>query len=111
MMKEVTAQELATAFTEVLLEVEPVDYFGIAFEMTKANVEYREEDKELVFCTGNHTTDGGAAVIISENWIESIELDEEADEYVISFVENMSNVVVSRFKSLEELEQESRERK
>ena len=110
-MREVTAKELATAFKGILVDVEPVDYIGITFEMTKATVDYREEDKELVFVTGNHNTDGGAAVIISEDWIDCIELDEEDNKYVISFVKNMSNIVVLKHKSLEELEQERAERK
>ena len=110
-MKEVAAQEFATAFEGVLVDVQPVDYIGITFEMTKANIDYREEDKQLVFVTGNHNTDGGAAVILNEDWIDCIELDEEDNEYVISFVKNMSNIVVLKHKSSEELEQERVERK
>lgn len=110
-MKEVTAKALAKAFEGVLLEIAPSDYYGITFEMAKANVEYREEDKELVFTTGNRNTDGFAAVIIKEDWIDSVELNEETNEYVISFTENMSDVVVSGFKSLEELKQERAEKK
>ena len=108
---KVTAKELVTRLEGVLLEVMPVDYYGITFEMTRANAEYREEDKEVVFTAGNHNTDGLASIIISEDWIDSIELDEETNEYVISFTENMPNVVVSKFKSLEELMQERAERK
>lgn len=93
------------------MDVEPVDYIGITFEMRKANIDYREEDKELVFVTGNHNTDGGAAVILNENWIDCIEFDEEENEYVISFVKNMSNIVVLKHKSLEELKKEREERK
>lgn len=110
-MREVTAKELVTAFEAVLVDVQPVDYIGITFEMTKANIDYREEDKQLVFVTGNHNTDGGAAVILNENWIDCIEFDEEDNVYVISFVENMSDIEVFRHKSAEELELERAERK
>ena len=106
MMKEVTAQELAKAFEGVLVDVESVDYDGFAFEMSKGKIEYREEDEELVFLTGNRATDGFAAVFIKEDWIESIEFDEESEEYVISFEKDMPDIVVSRHKTLEELEQE-----
>ena len=106
MMKEVTAKELAKAFEGVLVDVMPEGYHGIAFEMTKADLEYREEEEELAFLTGNRATDGFAAVFIEENWIESIEHDEESDEYVISFEKDMPNIVVSRYKMPEELEQE-----
>ena len=106
MMREVTAQELAKAFEGILVDVMPEGCHGITFEMTKADVEYREEDEELVFLTGNRATDGFAAIFIKEDWIESIEFDEESDEYVISFEEDMPNIVVSRYKTLEELEQE-----
>ena len=110
-MKEVTAKELATAFEGVLLEVTPVDYYGITFEMTKANADYNEEGKELVFTTGNCNADEFASVIIKEDWIDSIELDEEENVYVISFVENMSDIEVFRHKSSEELERERAKRK
>jgi len=98
-LREVTAKELVTAFKGVLVDIVPVDYIGITFEMTKANIDYREEDKELVFVTGNHNTDGGAAIILNENWIDCIEFDEEDNVYVISFVENMSDIEVFRKKT------------
>ena len=110
-MREITARELATVFEGSLTEVSPVDYYGITFEMSKARIEYNEEDKELCFTTGNYNKDGIGSVIIKESYIETIEHNEEDDEYVISFTSDITNVVVTRFKDLAELEKECAERK
>ena len=47
-----------------------------------------------------------------ENCIESIETDDDEDEpfFVISFIGYMSNITVIRFKSLEELEEERKQK-
>lgn len=112
-MKEITARELATAFEGILTEVSPIDYYGITFEMSKARIEYNEEDKELCFTTGNYNKDGIGSVIIKEVRIDTIEHDEETDEYVISFEDSdcIPDVTVSRFKDLAKLEKECAERK
>lgn len=110
-MKEITARELATAFEGLLTEISPVDYYGITFEMSKARIEYNEEDKELCFTTGNYNKDGIGSVIIKEELIETIEHDEETEVYVITFTSDIPDVVVTRFKDLAELEKECAERK
>lgn len=110
-MKTITAKELATAFNGVLAEVTTTDYFGITFEMSKARIEFSEEDGEITFTTGNYNLDGIGTVIIKESHIETIEHDEEDDEYVIFFTSDVPDIVVSRFKDLEELEKEHAERK
>lgn len=106
MMKEVTVKELATAFEGVLTEVNPSDYYGFTFEMSKARIEYDEANGELSFTAGNYNLDGIGTVVIKEEHINSVEHDEETGEYVLSFTENVPDVVVSRFKTKEELEQE-----
>ena len=110
-MKEITARELATAFEGILTEISPIDYYGITFEMSKARIEYNEEDKELCFTTGNYNKDGIGSVIIKEELIETIEHDEETEVYVITFTSDIPDVVVTRFKDLAELEKECAERK
>lgn len=110
-MKEVTAKELATVFEGILTEVSPVDYYGIAFEMSKARIEYNEEDKELCFTTGNYNKDGIGSVIIKEELIDNIEHDEETEVYVITFTNDIPDIVVTKFKDLAELEKERAERK
>lgn len=110
-MKEVTVRELANAFEGTLTEVSPVDYYGIAFEMSKARIEYNEDNGELCFTTGNYNKDGIGTVVIKESLIDTIEFDEESEEYVISFEESIPDVTVSRFKDLAELEKECAERK
>ena len=110
-MKEITARELATVFEGSLTEVSPVDYYGITFEMSKARIEYNEEDKELCFTMGNYSKDGIGSVIIKEELIETIEHDEETEVYVITFTSDIPDVTVTRFKDLAELEKECAERK
>lgn len=97
-MREVTVKEFAKAFEGVLAEVNTTDYFGITFEMSKARIEHSEDDEELTFTTGNYNYDGVGSVIIKEEQIDSIEYDEESDEYTISFVSNMPDITVSKFK-------------
>ncbi|MBR5596642.1 MAG: hypothetical protein IKW30_04455 [Lachnospiraceae bacterium] len=110
-MKEITARELATAFNGVLAEINTTDYYGITFEMSKARIEFSEEDGELSFTTGNYNYDGVGAVVVKEDLIDTIEHDEESDQYLISFTSDIPDIVVSRFKDLEELEKEHAERK
>ena len=110
-MREVTAKEWATVFEGIFTEVSPVDYYGITFEMSKACIEYNEEDKELCFTTGNYNKDGIGSVIIKEELVDTIEHDEESEVYVITFISDIPDVVVTRFKDLAELEKECAERK
>lgn len=110
-MREVTTKELATAFNGVLAEINTTDYFGITFEMSKARIEFSEEDGELTFTTGNYNYDGVGAVIVKEDLIDTIEHDEESDQYLISFSSDIPDIAVSRFKDVEELEKECAERK
>jgi len=110
-MKIITAKDLATTFNGILTEISPIDYYGITFEMSKARIEYNEEDKELCFTTGNYNKDGIGSVIIKEELIENIEHDEETEVYVISFTSDIPDVVVTIFEDLVELEKEHIERK
>ena len=111
-MREVTVKEFVAAFEGVLAEVEPSGYEGISFEMSKARIEYDEDNHELYFATGNYNHDGiGTVTIDTEDYIDSIEHDDELGEYYISFSHTLSDVTVSRFKSLDELKKERAERK
>lgn len=92
---EVTIKEFATAFEGVLANVETTDYFGITFEMSKARIEYSEDDGELVFTTGNYKNDGDGSVTIKEEEIEFIEYNEESNEYTVSFFGNIPDIIVS----------------
>ena len=112
-LKEVTAKELVKAFEGKLVEVIQEDEYGngIFMDMQKAQIEYDEMDDRLIFTIGNNNTDGiGLFSIsnVSEN-TESIVRDDDC--YVIIFAHNISKMVVSRFKSLEDLEKERAERK
>lgn len=99
-MREVTVKEFAKVFEGVLAEVNTTDYFGITFEMSKARIEYSKDDGEVTFTTGNYNYDGVGSVIIEEEQIESIEYDEESEEYIVSFVNNIPDITVSIFKEL-----------
>lgn len=114
-MKEVTVKELVTAFEGQLVKVETPEHYGLIIDMDKARIEYDEECNELSFTAGNYNHDGiGTVSIDVDDCIESIEIDDEESDsvFVISFNENMlSDIVITRFKTIEELENERKRRK
>lgn len=84
---EVLARELAETFAGRCVEITPQEYLGVfAMELTKATVEYREDDyeKELVFNTGNHNTDGFASASLNLDIIEDITRDGDEFEIVLT---------------------------
>lgn len=106
-MREATVQELVRAFEGTLVEVSPTDCYGISFELSKARVDYEEESDELSFTVGNYNNDGiGTVSIKVEDSVESIECDETTGDFVIVFASNIPDVTVSKFRTLEELENE-----
>lgn len=113
-MREVTVKELVEAFENKLVSIESPEHYGISIEMDKARIEYDEDTDELTFTTGNYNHDGiGSISIDVEDSIDIIEIDDEEDEpvFVISFTGYMSDVTIRRWKSLEELEEERKQRK
>ena len=114
-MKEVTVKELVTAFEGQLVKVETPEHYGLIIDMDKARIEYDEECNELSFTAGNYNHDGIASIAVNvEDDIASIEMDDEESDpvFVISFNENMlSDIVITRFKTIEELENERKRRK
>lgn len=112
-MREITVKEFVSAFEGQLVELSQEDEygFGFSFEMSKAHMDYYEDDDELTFYVGNYNTNGTGSFSISnvEENIESIVEDDGA--YTISFAHNISDIVVTRFKSMEELEQERKQKK
>lgn len=111
-MREITVKDFAKEFEGKLAEVVMEDEYGrgVRFEMSKARIEYYKNDDELSFCTGNynHGGKGSFAICNTESNIECIA--EEDGCYTITFTYAMSDVVVTRYKSLEELEEERKHR-
>ena len=107
-MREITVKELVKVFEEKLIEVRQENEYesSITFEMSKARMEYDEEMDELCFTAGNYNTDGIGSVHISDiaGSVESIV--EDDGEYILSFTNNISDIVISAFKTLEELEED-----
>ena len=113
-MREVTAKELAVAFEGKLVKIDSPEHYGISFDMEKACIDYNEDLNELTFTAGNYNPDGIGSVSINVNdSVDLIEVDDEEDEpvFVITFTGYMSDVTITRWKSLEELQEEHRQRK
>lgn len=113
-MREVTVKELVKAFEGKLVTIESPEHYGISIDMDKASIEYDEDTNELTFTAGNYNHGGiGSISIDVEDSIDIIEIDDDEDEpvFVISFTGYMSDVTIRRWKSLEELHEEHRQRK
>lgn len=113
-MKEVTAKELAVAFEDKLVKIDSPEHYGISLDMEKACIDYNEDLNELTFTAGNYNHDGIGSVLINiADSVDIIEVDDEEDEpvFVITFIGYMSDVTITRWKSLEELHEEHRQRK
>ena len=113
-MREVTVKELLAAFEGKLVNIEAYEHYGISIDMDKASIEYHEDTNEITFTAGNYNHDGISSVHINvDDCIESIEINEEDDEpvFVISFTGYMSDITITRFKSLEELEEENKQKR
>ncbi|MGN8630697.1 hypothetical protein ACTNEW_03705 [Blautia sp. HCP3S3_G3] len=106
-MREVTVQELVKVFDGQLVKIEAPEHYGISIDMDKASIDYHEDDNELSFTAGNYNHDGiGTVSVDVDECIESIQLDDNEDEpvYTITFTGYMSDIMITRFKSIEELE-------
>lgn len=113
-MREVTVQELVKAFEGQLVNIEAYEHYGISIDMEKACIDYHEDLNELTFTAGNYNHDGIGTVCINvDDSVDCIEIDDDEDEpfFVITFTGYMSDMTISRWKSLEELEEERRQRK
>lgn len=112
-MREVTARELMEAFEGKLVNIEAPEHYGISIDMDKATIDYHEDSNELTFTAGNYNHGGISTISIDvEDSIASIQVDDDEDEpvFVISFNGYMSNIVVTRFKTIEELEADRKKR-
>lgn len=100
---EVLAKELEEAFAGRCVDITPKEYLGVfAMELTKATVEYREDDyeKELVFNTGNHNTDGFASANINLDIIEDII--RNGDEFEIVLTGAITPITITPYETIYE---------
>lgn len=112
-MREVTVKELVKAFEGQLVNLEAPEHYGISIDMDKASIDYHEDSNEITFTAGDYNHGGIGTVSINvEDSIVSIEIDDEEDEpvYLISLNGYMADIVVTRFKTIEELEKEHRQK-
>ena len=113
-MKEVSVKELVSAFEGQLVNIEAHEHYGISIDMDKASIDYHDDNNEITFTAGNYNHDGiGTISIDVDDCIENIEIDEEKDEpvFIISFTGCMSDITITRFQTLEELEEGHKRRK
>ncbi|MCM1160630.1 MAG: hypothetical protein NC412_05335 [Roseburia sp.] len=107
--REVTIQELATAFEGKYVNVSSVDHYGLSIEMHRGTVEYEDDlGPELYLVSRDKDNNVTGSICISEDSIESIE--EDNGEYTIRFSLNMADIEISEYKSLEQLQKEHDEK-
>ena len=108
-VREVSMKEMAQAFDGKYVNVSSVDHYGIAIEMTKGTIEYKDDLKPELWLVsrddGNNVT---GSVTLDEDVIEAIE--ESKGTYTISFTVGMADIDISEYKSLEQLQKEHDER-
>ena len=107
--REVSMKELAQAFEGKYVNVSSVDHYGIAIEMTRGTVEYGDDLKpELWLVSRDSENNVTGSVTFDEDVIEAIE--ESNSTYTISFTVGMTDIEISEYKSLEQLQKEHDER-
>ena len=112
-MREITAKELVKAFEGQLVNIEAPEHYGISIDMDKATIDYHVDNNELTFTAGNYNHGGISTVSIDvEDSIASIEIDDDEEEpaFTITFAGYMPNIVITRFKTIEELEADRKKR-
>lgn len=112
-MRKVTAKELMEAFEGQLVNIEAPEHYGISIDMDKASIDYHEDNDEITFTVGNYNHGGIGSISINvEDSIESIQVDDEEEEpaFTITFAGYMPDIVVTRFKTIEELEADRKKR-
>ena len=107
--KEVSMKELAQAFEGKYINVSSTDHYGIAIEMTRGTIEYEDDLKpELWLVSRDNQNNVTGTVTIDEDVIETIE--ESNGTYTISFTVGMTDIDISEYKSLEQLQKERDEK-
>lgn len=107
--KTVTMEALAETFSGKYVNISPADYYGIAIEMYKGTIEYKDDlTPELWLVSRDSENNVTGSVTIDEDAIEAIE--EFNGTYTISFTLCMADIDISEYKSLEQLQKERAER-
>ena len=114
-MREITAKELFEAFEGQLVKIEAPEHYAISIDMDKARIDYDKDANELSFTAGNYNHDGiGTVSVDVDECIESIQVDDDEDEpepvYTITFTGYMPDIMITRFKSIEELEADHKQK-
>lgn len=93
-VKEVSTQELVSAFKGKYVNISPTDRYGISINMYHATFEYEEENNELWFVSKDNEDKIISSICIDEDSIENIE-EYEDGTYTVSFALNMTSVDIS----------------
>ncbi len=93
-VKEVTAQELVSAFEGKHVSISPTDHYGISINMYHATLEYEEESNELWFVSRDNEDKIISSICIDEDSIENIEVYDDGT-YTVNFLLNMTSVDIS----------------
>lgn len=65
MMKEITVKEFVQEVKDMVMEVMPKEFEGVMTALSKARIGYNEEEKELIFYTGNYNYGGNASMMVN----------------------------------------------
>lgn len=93
-VKEVSTQELVSAFKGKYVNISPTDRYGISINMYHATLEYEEESNELWFVSRDNEDKIINSICIDEDSIENIEAHDD-DTYTVNFLLNMTSVDIS----------------
>lgn len=97
-VREVSMKEMAQAFDGKYVNVSSVDHYGIAIEMTKGTIEYKDDLKpELWLVSRDSENNVTGSVTFDEDVIESIE--ESNGTYTIIFSTAMADIDISEYKT------------
>lgn len=113
MRREITAKELFKTFEDQLVTIESPEHYGISIDMDKAGIDYHEDSNELTFTAGNYNHGGISTVSIDvDECIESIQVDDDDNEpvFTITFTGYMPDIMITRFKTIEELEADHKQK-
>lgn len=92
--RNVTAKELAQRFEGKYVDITPYDRYGMSITMTRATVEYEENESELWFVARDSEDRVTGTICFDEDSIENIETDED-NSFLVDFMYDMAGVDIS----------------
>ena len=84
MMKEITVKEFVQEVKDMVMEVMPKEFEGVMTALSKVRIGYNEEEKELIFYTGNYNYGGNASMMVKADVIKTIYKDEYGYHFTLN---------------------------